>query len=162
VKFREWSKPAGKQADRLTASSPGTAGRVEYMSMTDPIADLLTRIRNALMARHETVELPYSRVKAAIVEILQQEGFIVGQQVNEKKPFSTLTVALKYGVDQVPAIRYLKRVSKPGRRVYTNKDEIPLVLGGLGINILSTSGGIMTGKMAREKGVGGEIICEVY
>ena len=132
------------------------------MSMTDPIADLLTRIRNALMAHHDTVEMPYSKIKVAIVKILEQEGFIGGQHVVETGPFPTVKVELKYDADSVPAIRSLKRTSKPGCRVYASRDEIPLVLGGMGINILSTSSGIMTGRKAREQGIGGEVLCEVY
>ena len=132
------------------------------MSMTDPIADLLTRIRNALMASHDTVDVPYSKIKVAIVKILEQEGFIGGQHVVEEGPFSTVKVELKYDADHVPAIRSLKRTSKPGRRIYAGRDEIPLVLGGMGINILSTSSGIMTGRKAREQGIGGEVLCEVY
>lgn len=132
------------------------------MSMTDPIADLLTRIRNALMACHETVNIPHSKIKVSIVKILEQEGFISGQHVVEKDPFLTVKVELKYDSDHVPAIRSLKRVSKPGCRVYVGRDEVPLVLGGMGINILSTSSGIMTGKQAVKEGVGGEVLCEVY
>lgn len=132
------------------------------MSMTDPIADLLTRIRNAQMAKYETVDVPFSKAKAEIVKILEEEGYIFGHTVNHAKPFSTLTVHLKYQESQEPIIRCLKRVSKPGRRVYTRKGDIPVVLGGLGINILSTSKGILTGKKAKQEGVGGEILCEVY
>lgn len=132
------------------------------MSMTDPIADLLTRIRNALMACHETVNVPHSKIKVSIVKILEQEGFISGQHVVEKDPFLTVKVELKYDSDHAPAIRSLKRVSKPGCRVYVGRDEVPLVLGGMGINILSTSSGIMTGKQAVKEGVGGEVLCEVY
>ena len=132
------------------------------MSMTDPIADLLTRIRNALMACHETVNIPHSKIKVSIVKILEQEGFISGQHVVEKDPFLTVKVELKYDSNHVPAIRFLKRVSKPGCRVYVGRDEVPLVLGGMGINILSTSSGIMTGKQAVKEGVGGEVLCEVY
>ncbi|MFQ5737904.1 MAG: 30S ribosomal protein S8 [Acidobacteriota bacterium] len=132
------------------------------MSMTDPIADMLTRIRNALMANHESVEIPLSKLKEAIVGILNREGYLSSYKVNQGQPASTLTVVLKYGKNRESAIRVLQRVSKPGRRVYSGKDEIPLVLGGLGINVLSTSQGIMTGKEARQKGVGGEILCEVY
>ncbi len=132
------------------------------MSMTDPIADLLTRIRNAQMARFETVEVPFSNTKVEIVKILEEEGYIFGHSVNHTQPFATLTIHLKYQSSREPIIRCLKRISKPGRRVYTRKDEIPLVLGGLGINILSTSSGVLTGKKARIKGVGGEILCEVY
>ena len=132
------------------------------MSMTDPIADLLTRIRNAQMAGDETVAMPFSKGKAEIVKILEEEGYIFGHTVEHTKPFSTLTVHLKYQAEKDPIIRCLKRVSKPGRRVYTRKDDIPVVLGGLGINILSTSNGVLTGKKAKQAGVGGEILCEVY
>ena len=132
------------------------------MTMTDPIADLLTRVRNAQMARDETVEMPFSKAKAEIVKILEEEGYIFGHTVNHTKPFSTLTVHLKYQAQKEPIIRSLKRVSKPGRRVYTRQGDIPVVLGGLGINILSTSKGILTGKKAKQEGVGGEILCEVY
>ena len=132
------------------------------MSMTDPIADLLTRIRNAQMAGDETVGMPFSKGKAEIVKILEEEGYIFGHTVEHTKPFSTLTVHLKYQSEKDPIIRCLKRVSKPGRRVYTRKDDIPVVLGGLGINILSTSKGVLTGKKAKRAGVGGEILCEVY
>ena len=132
------------------------------MTMTDPIADLLTRIRNGQMAKDETVEIPFSKIKREILRVLENEGYIRGHNLNEKKPFSTLTIRVKYDGDREPAIRRIRRVSTPGRRVYAAKDEIPLVLGGLGINILSTSSGIMTGKKARAEGVGGEILCEVY
>jgi small subunit ribosomal protein S8 len=132
------------------------------MSMTDPIADLLTRIRNAQMAGDETVAMPFSKGKAEIVKILEEEGYIFGHTVEHTKPFPTLTVHLKYQSEKDPIIRCLKRVSKPGRRVYTRKDDIPVVLGGLGINILSTSKGVLTGKKAKQAGVGGEILCEVY
>ncbi len=132
------------------------------MSMTDPIADLLTRIRNAQMAKKETVEAPFSKGKVEIVKILEEEGYIFGHTVNHTKPFPTLTVHLKYQDHQEPIIRCLKRVSKPGRRVYTRKGDIPVVLGGLGINILSTSKGVLTGKKAKQEGVGGEILCKVY
>jgi small subunit ribosomal protein S8 len=114
------------------------------------------------MARDETVEIPFSRIKQEILRVLESEGYILGYNLFESKPFSTLAVRVKYGADHDPAIRRIQRVSTPGRRVYAGKDEIPLVLGGLGINILSTSSGIMTGKKAREEGVGGEILCEVY
>lgn len=132
------------------------------MSMTDPIADLLTRIRNAQMSGHESVEIPFSKVKAEIVRILRDEGYISGFKINKKEPFQTVTVALKYLGGRQPAIQVLRRVSKPGRRVYTGKDDIPPVLGKMGINILSTSRGLMTGKQARREAVGGEILCEVY
>ena len=130
--------------------------------MTDPIADLLTRIRNALMAAHETAEIPHSKIREEIVRIMKEEGYLVGYTLVEEKPVSRIKVLLKYQRDRSPAITKLSRVSKPGRRVYAGKDEIPAVLGGLGITILSTSSGVMTGKAARDKGVGGEILCEVY
>ena len=131
------------------------------MGMTDPVADLLTRIRNSLVARHNAATVPYSRVKAEIVKVLNEEGYISGFKVDEKKTFAMLTIELKYDSNSEPAIRSLKRISKPGRRVYSGKDEIPQVLAGMGINILSTSRGILTGKRAREQGVGGEILCEI-
>jgi len=132
------------------------------MTMTDPIADLLTRIRNGQMAKDVTVEIPFSRIKQEILKVLENEGYVLGHNIREQTPFSLLIVRVKYDEDQEPAIRRIRRVSTPGRRVYAGKDEIPLVLGGLGINILSTSSGIMTGKKARQEGVGGEILCEVY
>ncbi len=132
------------------------------MAMTDPISDLLTRIRNAHLAGHEAVEVPYSRVKNEIVKILQEEGFLAGSKLNEKKPFSTLTVLLRYTANRQPAIQSVRRISKPGCRVYASKDEVPRVLGGLGVVILSTSKGLMTGKKAQEQGLGGELMCEVY
>ena len=130
--------------------------------MTDPIADLLTRIRNALMAGHETAEIPHSKIREEIVRIMKEEGYLVGYTLVEEKPVRRIKVLLKYQRNRSPAITKLSRVSKPGRRVYAGKDEIPAVLEGLGITILSTSRGLMTGKAAREKGVGGEILCEVY
>jgi small subunit ribosomal protein S8 len=132
------------------------------MAMTDPISDLLTRIRNAHLAGHEAVEVPYSRVKSEIVKILQEEGFLAGSKLNEKKPFSTLTVLLRYTANRQPAIQSLRRISRPGCRVYSSRDEVPRVLGGLGVVILSTSRGVMTGKKAQEQGLGGEVMCEVY
>ncbi len=130
--------------------------------MTDPIADLLTRLRNALMAGHEITEMPYSKIREEIVRIMKEEGYLVGYTLIEDKPVGRIKVLLKYQRDRSPAITKISRVSKPGRRVYAGKDEIPSVLGGLGITILSTSRGLMTGKAARGKGVGGEILCEVY
>lgn len=132
------------------------------MSMTDPIADLLTQIRNAQAAGHESVEVAYSKAREQVVKILEEEGFVAGYKVNEKKPFSTLTVVFKYGAGREPVIQHLARVSTPGRRIYAGKNEIPTVLGGMGIAILSTSKGIMSGRKARELGVGGEVLCEVY
>ena len=132
------------------------------MSMTDPIADLLTRMRNAMMAGHESADVPHSKTKEAIVKLLRQEGFITGYEVEEGQPFSVLKISLKYDGERKPAIRKIARVSKPGCRVYAGKEEIPFVLGGLGVSILSTSQGIMTGKQARTQGIGGEVLCEIY
>ena len=131
------------------------------MSMTDPLADLLTRIRNALMVGHEKVDIPYSKRKEDVVRILRDEGYISGYTKVEGTPFSHLNVVLKYGPERTPAIERMARVSRPGRRVYTRYKEIPQVLGGMGINIISTSKGLMTGKNAAEVGIGGEIICEI-
>jgi small subunit ribosomal protein S8 len=132
------------------------------MGATDPIADVLTRIRNAYMAFHETLNVPHSRVREAVVKILKEEGYLTDFVVEETRPFKSISITLKYVGDREPAIKKLRRVSKPGRRVYVRKSEIPLVLGGLGINILSTSKGVLTGKKAQEEGVGGELLCEVY
>jgi small subunit ribosomal protein S8 len=132
------------------------------MSITYPIADLLTRIRNALAARHDAVQIPHSRLKSELVKILHQEGYVSGYTTDGEPPFQTLTVRLKYGPDHTPVIRVLRCVSTPGRRIYVGRNEIPLVLEGLGINILSTSQGIVTGKKARELGIGGELLCEMY
>ncbi len=132
------------------------------MSVTYPIADLLTRIRNALLAGHDAVRIPHSRLKAEVVKILHQEGYISGYTTDGEPPFECLTVRLKYGRDKTSVIQVLRCVSTPGRRRYVGRHEIPLVLEGLGINILSTSQGIVTGKKAREMGIGGELLCEVY
>lgn len=132
------------------------------MSMTDPIADLLTRIRNAHLAGHESVKVPHSKVLEQITKIMGQEGFVGPYTVEEKHPCPVITIALKYQDDRTPVIRTIRRVSKPGCRVYSGAKEIPRVLNGLGVNILSTSHGIMTGRQARAEGVGGEILCEIY
>ncbi len=132
------------------------------MSVTYPIADLLTRIRNALAVGHDAVQIPHSKLKAEVVKILHQQGYISGYTSDGERPFECLTVRLKYGRDNTPVIRVLRCISTPGRRIYVGRNEIPLVLEGLGINILSTSQGIVTGKKARELGIGGELLCEVY
>lgn len=134
---------------------------------SDPIADMLTRIRNALMAGHATVSLPSSKLKLAIAQILKEEGFIEDYQVltTEGKVQPSLRLVLKYvgqRRDKRPVISGLERVSKPGRRIYTRKSEIPWVLSGMGIAILSTPRGVMTGAKARKLGVGGEILCKVW
>lgn len=132
------------------------------MSMTDPIADLLTRIRNALIAKHAAVEVPASRMKLEIVKILKDEGYVENFEVREEGPQGVITIDLKYAHDGQRAITGVERVSTPGRRVYRGKDEIPQVLNGLGITILSTSRGVMTGTACRARGVGGEVLCNVW
>jgi small subunit ribosomal protein S8 len=130
--------------------------------MTDPIADMLARIRNANRAMHERATMPSSRLKVEIARILKEEGYIKDFQVVEGDSFDTLVVDLKFGRNRERVITDLKRVSKPGRRVYARKDRLPRVLGGMGISILSTSAGIVTSRTAQEKGVGGEVICFVW
>ena len=132
------------------------------MSMTDPIADMLTRIRNSLLAGHQKVTMPGSRVKADIARILQEQGFITGfaQEADDKQ--GLLHVQLKYGPHGEKVLSGLERVSKPGRRVYIGREEIPDLLGGMGVAILSTSQGILDGRSARRLGVGGEWICNVW
>ena len=132
------------------------------MSMTDPIADLLTRIRNAQVARHKTVDVPASKIKLAIVTILKDEGFVDNFKMVEAAVQGTIRIQLKYGTAGERAIQGLERVSRPGRRVYCGKDEIPKVLDGLGLTILSTPRGVMTGQSCRRLGVGGEILCNVW
>lgn len=130
--------------------------------MTDPIADLLTRIRNANAIRRKTVSIPASKMKVRIAQVLKDEGFIQDYEVREAKPVSVLRLQLKYGPDGERVIRSIQRVSKPGRRVYTKADEIKPVLRGLGIRILSTPEGVVSDRVAREHHVGGEVLCEVY
>ena len=134
------------------------------MQITDTIADLLTRIRNASTAKHETVDVPASNMKKAIVQILVDEGYVKSYTVIEDKSNSqgTIRIVLKYGAGKQPAITGLKRVSKPGLRVYTNVEDMPKVLKGLGIAILSTSKGVMTDKKARVENVGGEILAYIW
>jgi small subunit ribosomal protein S8 len=132
------------------------------MTVTDPIADLLTRIRNALIAEHDTVELPSSRFKAEIARILAEQGYIEGYRTDPARVGQTLHIDLKYTDDRRPVISGLKRVSSPGRRAYVAADGIPRVLGGMGTAIVSTSSGVMTGHEARRTGVGGELVAYVY
>ncbi|RKD25426.1 small subunit ribosomal protein S8 [Caminicella sporogenes DSM 14501] len=132
------------------------------MTMTDPIADMLTRIRNANMVKHETVDIPASNMKKRIASILLEEGFIKGFDVIDDGKQGIIRIQLKYGPNKEKVITGLKRISKPGLRVYAKKDEVPKVLGGLGIAILSTSSGVITDKEARKLGVGGEVICYVW
>ncbi len=130
--------------------------------MTDPIADMLTRIRNASMARHRRVVIPASKMKVAIARILKEEGFIRGYTVTNDRPQPNLIIGLKYTGKGEPVITGIRRVSKPGRRVYVGYRDIPWVRSGLGINILSTPKGLMTGRRARKERVGGEIVAEVW
>ncbi len=129
---------------------------------TDPIADLLTRIRNANRANHDTLEISHSNIKLEVTKILLREGFIKGFEVIKLEPQDNIKIALKYGIKREKVITDLKRISKPGLRVYCDKEKIPRVLRGLGIAILSTSQGLMTDREARKKGVGGEILCYVW
>ncbi len=132
------------------------------MTMTDPVADMLTRIRNANSAYHDTVAMPHSKIKVHIAEILQQEGYIASWKVEDAEVGRNLVVALKFGPSRERSIGGIKRVSKPGLRVYARKDNLPKVLGGLGVAILSTSAGLMTDKQAKKQGVGGEVLAYVW
>ncbi|HCP14347.1 MAG TPA: 30S ribosomal protein S8 [Peptococcaceae bacterium] len=132
------------------------------MVMTDPIADFLTRIRNANSVHHEKVEIPASKLKKTLAEILKQEGMIKDFEYIEDGKQGILRVYLKYGANKQKVITGLKRISRPGLRVYAKKDEIPKILGGLGIAIISTSQGVMTDKQARKSGLGGEVLCYVW
>jgi small subunit ribosomal protein S8 len=129
--------------------------------MTDPVADLLTRIRNASRARHETVDVPSSKLKLEIVRILKEEGYIANFSLAEDDKQGMIRIQLRYAAGKSPVITTLERVSRPGCRVYSGKGEIPSVLGGLGICIVSTSQGVLTGKQAQEKGLGGEVLCAI-
>ena len=133
------------------------------MTMSDPIADMLTRIRNANTAKHDTVDVPSSKMKLAIADILVNEGYIEKYDLVDEGNFKTIHITLKYGVDKNDKIiTGLKRISKPGLRVYANKEELPRVLGGLGIAIISTNQGVITDKKAREVNVGGEVLAFVW
>jgi small subunit ribosomal protein S8 len=132
------------------------------MPVTDPVADMLTRIRNALGAKHETIDVPASKMKKSIASILLQEGFIKGYEYKEEAPQGLIRITLKYGNKNESIITDLKRISKPGLRVYAGKDEVPKVLGGLGIAIISTSRGIMTDRDARAQRVGGEVLAYIW
>ncbi|MCB0481303.1 MAG: 30S ribosomal protein S8 [Flavobacteriales bacterium] len=130
---------------------------------TDPIADYLTRVRNALGARHKVVEIPASNVKKEITKILFEKGYILNYKFEENGPQGTIKIALKYGeLDKVPAIRDIQRVSKPGLRKHSSSKDLPRILNGLGVAIVSTSQGLMTDKEARQRNVGGEVLCYVY
>ena len=132
------------------------------MQITDPIADLLTRIRNASTAKHDTVEIPASNMKKSICQILVDEGFIKSFTVADDGKQGVITVALKYGANKTPVIQGLKRVSKPGLRIYSNVEDMPKVMRGLGVAIISTSKGVMTDRQARKENVGGEVLAFVW
>ncbi len=131
------------------------------MTMTDPIADLLTRIRNAIAAKHETVNIPLSKMKLEIIRILKEEGYISGYVVSHDTRQGAIRVSLRYAPGRIPVISSLERISRPGCRVYAGKTDIPTVLGGLGVCVVSTSQGLLTGKQAQEKGLGGEVLCTI-
>ena len=130
-------------------------------AVTDPIADMLTRVRNGIRARHQRVDMPSSQLKVEIARILKEEGYISNYKLAEEGKKKVLKVFLKYGTDGRSAISGLERISKPSRRVYVGAREVPRVLGGLGVNILTTPRGVMTGKSARRAGVGGEVLCNI-
>ena len=132
------------------------------MSMTDPIADMLTRLRNANSAQHETVSMPHSKLKAAIAQILEAEGYILGSEIEDARVGKTLTLKLKYGTNRERAISGVKRISKPGLRKYAKSTDLPKVMGGLGVAILSTSSGLLTDREAANKGVGGEVLAYIW
>lgn len=132
------------------------------MTMTDPIADMLTRLRNANAAYHDTVPMPHSKLKVHIAEILQQEGYIAGWRVDDGEKGKELHVELKYGPNRERTIGGVRRISKPGLRVYAKADNLPRVLGGLGVAIISTSSGLLTDRQAAKRGVGGEVLAYVY
>ena len=134
------------------------------MTMTDPIADMLTRIRNGNVAMHDTVRMPSSKLKEALAAILQREGYIQGYDLTDdpSRPGRTLEIQMKYTPERVRTISGIRRISKPGLRVYTKADKLPRVLGGLGVAVLSTSQGLMTDREARQRRVGGEILCFVW
>jgi small subunit ribosomal protein S8 len=130
--------------------------------MTDPIADMLTRIRNSVLSKAEKVDIPASRLKVEIAKIMKEEGFIKSYKIIKDKKQGILRVTLKYTQDNRPIVEGLKRISKPGRRVYVGKDEVPSVVGGMGIAVMTTPKGILTDKVCRREGVGGEVLCYIW
>jgi small subunit ribosomal protein S8 len=132
------------------------------MTMTDPIADMLTRVRNANSAYHDATSMPYSKLKVRVAEILQQEGYILSWEMSDAEVGKTLTINLKYGPNRERSIAGIRRISKPGLRVYAKSTNLPRVLGGLGVAILSTSSGLLTDRQAKNKGVGGEVLAYVW
>lgn len=150
----ELGRPADSRTRRAAAKRPA---RRRGVAVNDPVGDMLTRVRNAIGARHDTVEIPASRLKAEVAKVLKAQGYIAGFESGVQ----SLTLRLKYA-GKTPALTGVDRVSRPGRRVYARRDEMPRVLGGLGIAIVSTSAGVMTGREARRKGLGGEILATVW
>ena len=132
------------------------------MRLTDPVADMLARIRNAVSSRHQKVDVPASKLKQEIARILKEEGYISNYKATEEEGHKLLRIYLKYGNNNEATISNLARVSRPGCRVYVRRTEIPRVLGGMGINILTTPRGVMTGRQARKQGLGGEVLCEIW
>ena len=130
--------------------------------MTDPIADMLTRIRNAVRVERSHVDLPYSNIKKGIADVLKSEGYIWDWEVIEAQPCNTLRLTLKYGQNGEKVIRHIKRLSKPGRRIYSSSSELKPVLNGLGITVISSSSGVVRDRVARQKNIGGEVLCEVW
>jgi small subunit ribosomal protein S8 len=130
--------------------------------MTDPIADMLTRIRNAVRVERSQVDLPYSNIKKGIADVLKSEGYIWDWEVIEAQPCNTLRLTLKYGQNGEKVIRHIKRLSKPGRRIYSSSSELKPVLNGLGITVISSSSGVVSDRVARQKNIGGEVLCEVW
>lgn len=130
--------------------------------LTDPIADMLTRIRNAVIVKNERVDVPASKLKVEIAKIMKDEGFIKAYKIVKDKKQGIIKITLKYNSDNTPVISGLKRISKPGRRVYVGKEEIPKVMGGLGISIVSTSKGVLSDRVCVKEGVGGELLCQIW
>ena len=142
--------------------TPAREAEGQFMTMTDPIADMLTRLRNANSAYHDSVGMPHSKIKSHIAEILQQEGYIASWRVEDAEVGKDLVITLKYGPNRERSIAGIRRVSKPGLRVYARSTNLPKVLGGLGVAILSTSSGLLTDRQAKKKGVGGEVLAYVW
>jgi small subunit ribosomal protein S8 len=153
---------AGSSAHSTNGRSKRAIEEKERMRLTDPVADMLTRIRNAISARHQKVDIPASKLKLEIARILKEEGYISNFKATEEEGHKILRVYLKYANNNEAVISNVNRVSRPGCRVYVRRTEIPRVLGGMGINILTTPRGVMTGRQARKQGLGGELLCEVW
>jgi small subunit ribosomal protein S8 len=153
---------AGSSVQSKNGRSKRAIEEKERMRLTDPVADMLTRIRNAISARHQKVDIPASKLKLEIARILKEEGYVSNFKATEEEGHKVLRIYLKYSNNNEAVISNVNRVSRPGCRVYVRRTEIPRVLGGLGINILTTPRGVMTGRQARKQGLGGELLCEVW